>query len=160
MEIVNWFFDLFSTEEFSELFTIFILSIFKFGFGLFAAVVLDANIEHRIFVNLLGGLIGILKYTFFSAIIKHFYLKIRYRYSKPVKFTKWNRGIITFKKRFGIIGIALISPIIITIPIGIVLMLQITNKKWKIILFMFLSCILWAMIFFSLFHFFGFAVKF
>jgi hypothetical protein len=25
-------------------------------------------------------LIGILTYTFFSAIIKHFYLKIRYRY--------------------------------------------------------------------------------
>jgi hypothetical protein len=160
MEFVNWFIDLFSTEEFSELFAIFILSIFKFGFGLFAAVILDANIEHRIFVNLLGGLIGILTYTFFSAIIKHFYLKIRYRYSKPIKFTKWNRGIIRFKKRFGIIGIAIISPIIITIPIGIVLMLQLTNKKWKIILFMYLSCIMWALIFFSLFHFFGFAVKF
>ena len=142
------FFSMYPFEYWTEIFTIFFLSTVKFGFGLISAVYFEVEKPHAFIANILGGALGVYLYTFFGSIIKKTYLSIRYKKTTPKKFSKWNRAMIHFRKRFGMLGIALLSPVLLSIPVGVILAIQITNSKLKIFLFMFSGCLFWSLIFF------------
>lgn len=143
-------------NEWSQLVLIFFLSIVKYGFGLFSAVNSSLGFWQSLLTNLLGGAIGVWLFTFFGAHIKAWYFKWKYGEKLPRKFTKWNRFQIFLKDKFGLVGIAIFSPIILTIPVGVFLALQITDNKKKIFFFIFGGCLLWSWVFFLIDFFFEF----
>ncbi len=142
--------------QWSQILLIFFLSVIKYGFGLFTAVNSNVGLWQSILTNLVGGAVGVFLFTYFGAAIKTWWLRKKYGDSKPKKFTKWNRFQIFLKDRFGLVGIAIFSPIILTIPIGVILALQITNNKKKIFFFIYGGCILWSFAIFLIDYFFKF----
>lgn len=134
----------------SKLVTIFLLSIVKYGFGLFTAINLDTGIIPSIIANLAGGAIGLLLFINFGEWITRKYYEIKYRNRPYHRFNSWNKFLLKVRKNMGLVGIAFLSPILLTLPVGVMLALQITANKRKIFVYMFSACIIWSSIFFVL----------
>lgn len=101
-----------------------------------------------------SGLLGILTFMFLSTVILRFWhwlkeqLGIQRTKSKKV-FTKRSRMMVRIKSKYGLAGIALLSPIIISIPIGVFLAMRYFKNKKRVFLYMFSGVILWSLIFAS-----------
>lgn len=68
------------------------------------------------------------------------------KYSRKRKiFTKRNRRIVKIWKKYGLTGIAIVTPVIISIPIGTVIANSLENNKKKILFYMFLSILFWSL---------------
>lgn len=63
-----------------------------------------------------------------------------------------NRRIVWLWKHYGLIGIALFTPILLSIPIGTFIATRLVHNKKKIILYMFISVLFWSVLMASLFE--------
>ena len=137
-----------------------------------------------ILYSVIGGMLGVFVFTFFSdkihliwTIIKSKLkktfnanqnysepvadiekpIKIKYEYvnaNQPTRkvFTKRNRRLVILFKKYGLFGIALLTPILISIPIGTVVANSFEANKRKIFLYMFISILFWSTVMVSLFE--------
>jgi len=87
-------------------------------------------------------------------------LKIQYDYvekktdTKKV-FTKRSRSIVKIWKKYGLYGIAFLTPVILSIPIGTIIANSLVGNRKKIMLYMFVSLLFWStfmLILFESFH--------
>lgn len=60
-------------------------------------------------------------------------------------FTRRNRRIVKIWRSYGLTGIAIITPVILSIPIGTIVANSLEPNKKKIILYMFLSIVFWSL---------------
>lgn len=72
--------------------------------------------------------------------------------------TKFNRNVVRIKKRFGLIGIAVITPFV-GIPIGAYIAERFYKDKKRVIMYLSVAAIVWAIIFYFLLYFFYGAFK-
>lgn len=84
-------------------------------------------------------------------------VEIRYEYierseQKRRVFTKRNRRIVRIWKSFGLAGIAIITPVVLSIPIGTVIANSLESNKRRIIGYMFLSILFWSLLMTSIFE--------
>ncbi|MBE2246407.1 MAG: hypothetical protein IAE67_04065 [Candidatus Competibacteraceae bacterium] len=102
-----------------------------------------------------SGAFGILTFMFLStALLKAWewlMKKLGFRkHPKPKKiFTKKNRMLVRMKNKYGLPGIALLSPIIISIPVGTFLAVRYFRNKKKVFAFLLGGVIFWSLIFSS-----------
>lgn len=105
-----------------------------------------------------GAVFGTVLFTYlFAGILKWWdKLKDKYFASKHPKkiFTKFNRRVIRIKHRFGLTGIAILTPIFLSIPIGAFLAERFYKDKKKVIIYLSISGILWCFILYFIFLFF------
>lgn len=85
-------------------------------------------------------------------------LEIHYDYvekSAPVKkiFTPRTRRIVRLWTRYGLIGLAVLTPIILSIPIGTFFMTRLEKNKKRILFFMIISITCWSLLLTSIFQF-------
>ena len=84
------------------------------------------------------------------------HLEVKYNYleknQKQKIFTKSNRKIVKIWARFGLAGIALITPVILSIPIGTLIANSLVSDRRKIILYMFFSILFWSVLMTSMFE--------
>jgi hypothetical protein len=84
-------------------------------------------------------------------------VEIRYSYieeSKPKKriFTRRNRRIVRIWKSYGLIGLAALTPILFSIPIGTFMITRLEHNHKRILLYMFISVSCWSLILTSIFE--------
>lgn len=137
-----------------------------------------------ILYSVIGGMLGVFVFTFFSDKIHQAWLLIKFNfkrtfnsndnYSEPVAdvdipvkinynyidnkqeqkkvFTKRNRRLVTIFRKYGLLGIAFLTPVLLSIPIGTIVANSFEPKKRKIFLFMFISILFWSTLMVSLFE--------
>ncbi len=145
----------------SEFFAVFIASALKPGIaGIPTAVlVFGFNFFETLIVCSLGGITGSFFFSFLiDAVIKSFNKLISKIYpnrkSNKKKFTKVNRFIIIMKKRFGILGVSIIAPLFLSIPLGVFICLKFFGDRPKIIFWMSIFVVFWTIVlYFGLLHF-------
>lgn len=108
-----------------------------------------------------GGISGVLAFSFFSNYIFRAWdfiissLGFKVIQTKPKRrFTKASRIYTKIIKNYGLIGVALITPTIISIPVGTVLAIKLFPDKRKVIFTLSISVFLWSIILSSLLFFF------
>jgi hypothetical protein len=98
-----------------------------------------------------GGITGNVVFTYLSAAILkriHAYrVKRNLIHKKPI-FTPFNRRLMKIKQRFGLFGIAAITPLMLSTPLGAFLAERFFKKKKKIILYLSVSVIFWELVFY------------
>ena len=70
-------------------------------------------------------------------------------------FTKRNRKMVQFWRKFGLIGLAALTPVLFSIPLGTFFMTRLAKDKKRIIFYMFISVSFWSLLIttlFELFH--------
>jgi hypothetical protein len=104
--------------------------------------------------SLTAGICGNIAFTYMSAAILraiHNYRVRKHRIHSRKIFTPRNRQIIRIKNRFGLTGIAFISPMFLSIPLGTFIAERFFRDKKKIILYFTISEMFWVNILFLLF---------
>lgn len=136
-------------DEFLKILSVFVACIFIFvKVGVPTAVVLfKYNFVKVMAVTWTGGITGSVIFTYLSAgIIKgiHNYRVRKHKMHKRKTFTKGNRRIIRIKTRFGLAGIAFITPLI-SMPIGAFVAEKFYRDKKKVIIYLSASVIFWSL---------------
>ena len=137
---------LFSTVKFGLTFP---LAIMEYHLG-FMGTILWTNV---------GGLIGILIFAYLSKQLlylwrnhlvkffrKLFNIKNEHVKSKKI-FTKKNRRIVKIKSKYGLPGIALSTPILLSIPLGVFLTIRYFNHKKYKLLYLLAGNIIWSFLY-------------
>lgn len=124
--------------------TIFFACLFKFIAGPVLGAAAGFSLFEIVTVTVSGMMTTVFTITYLGDWFKSLWsLRIT---EKRKKFTPKTRRIIRIWKKFGILGIAFLTPIILT-PIGGTIVLTTFNvKKRKIFLYMMGSALFWALI--------------
>lgn len=129
------------------------MSSFKLMMGIpFALLVYGYSFHETVVMTSFGGILGVVVFTYFSEWIINMWNRFIKRTStnrdgkKKQIFSKRNRLIVKVKSKFGIMGIAFISPSFITIPIGTFILVRYFRNKKKIIVYESLSVVFWSVL--------------
>ncbi|WP_421764181.1 hypothetical protein [Ekhidna sp.] len=124
-------------------FTVYFLSGLKFVFGPTFGVANDLPVIAIIILTSLGMMTTIYLFTFFGEEIHSFFQ--RFRKNKKV-FTNKSRRFVKIWKKFGLKGLCLLTPLLLTPPGGGLLVNLIGAKKKDILKWMWISAVLWSTI--------------
>ena len=93
----------------------------------------------------IGGILGVMLFTFLSHKLND-WLK---SYSKKRKSYKFMRFLIKLRTSYGLVGVSILTPAILSIPLGCYLAKTFTKSDKKIVLYMSVSIILWGILIFG-----------
>ena len=107
--------------------------------------------ETLIYTNT-GGIIGAIVFFYFSAFLIRLWNRIwpeslRFHRKKRRIFTKSNRQFVSVKMKYGLFGIVLLSPVILSIPLGSFLTVKYYGIKTRNILWLIAGQIFWSLIY-------------
>lgn len=116
------------------------------------------NYSMALLTSCTGSVLGTVVFTYLSAGLLNWWDKLKDKWflSKSPKktFTKQNRRIISIKLRFGLMGIAILTPIFLSIPIGAFLAERFYKDKKKVIIYLGISAIVWSTFLYFIYLFF------
>lgn len=104
-------------------------------------------------ITTIGGVIGVIFFFYLSSIImiaiSRFTGRFKKEPSKPKKkrvFTWKNKLIVKVKREYGLIGLAALTPTILSIPVGTFLAARYFADQKKVITYLSASVIVWSVI--------------
>lgn len=161
-------------SEFVKIILIILLSSVKFAAGPPFAYYdqrYDFTFFETVIYSLIGGMLGVWIFTFFSLEIQFGidWVKKKFRkawsknpFGKPsvnqnegarIKiFSNKSRRFVKLWRKYGMFGVAFITPVIISIPVGTVILNLFEDNKQKIFIYMFFSILFWAVLMTSVFE--------
>ncbi|WP_246535237.1 hypothetical protein [Litoribacter ruber] len=127
--------------------TIYSFCLFKFIAGPILGTAAGFSIVEIVFVTVLGMMSSVIGFTYIGQ-------RLRIRYQQVFKpkrkiFTKNSRRVVKVWRNFGAIGVAAITPLVLTPIGGTIIMNSFGVKKEKIFTYMLVSSIFWALMFSS-----------
>lgn len=146
--------------SFFRILSLFLLTSVKFVVGVpatFAALQMSF-LELWIFASL-SGIFGVACFVFLSDWLFKIWDAIRMRYfpkknhTRKRVFTKKNRRFVTFVRKYGLVGLAILTPTLISIPVGTILARKFFTNRWKVFVYLSSSVILWAVTLSAILHF-------
>jgi hypothetical protein len=150
--------------EFFKILSAFLACALAFGkVGMPAAMVLFKYSFIKVFlVSVAGGITGNIVFVHLSAVIIkriHNYRARKGRIHRKKIFTRFNRFIIRVKKRFGLVGISVITPLLLSTPLGAFLAERFFKDKKKIIIYLSVSTVFWSITLYLLIRYFHDSMK-
>lgn len=126
----------------------------KFVIAPFEAERYGFNFKEAFIITTTGGVIGILAFTFIGDAIAFGWKKLIGLIKKPLmenekpkkKFTLTKKFIVRTKMRFGLWGLVITTPCIISIPIGTFVTHRFYRKKMRNVLLLIASLFIWSVI--------------
>ncbi|MCE6989208.1 hypothetical protein [Dyadobacter sp. CY323] len=118
-------------------------STLKFFGGPITGVILKLTWIETAICSAIGMMFSVLLLTYVGSGIQA--LIKRYRKSKPKKFTRTNRIAVNIWRKFGIIGIAFLTPPLFTPLFGPILAVAFKVPRGSIFLWMAISAIIWGL---------------
>ncbi|MDQ3047421.1 MAG: hypothetical protein M3R27_07730 [Bacteroidota bacterium] len=140
------------TQQIIEIIGVFLLSTVKFVFGgVPVALGLGFSFFKAVFVTSLGGCTGVIIFVYMSEwIMKRIKVRAankRLKFPHALRkniFTRKNKSIVKIKMKFGLLGIAFITPLLLSIPLGCFLAVRYFKDKPRIIAVMFGAILFWS----------------
>lgn len=140
-------------EEILKAIPVYLATMLKFIFGPVGGYTAGLNILTTILSTVGGMMTIVFAFTYSGNWLRQ---KVFSRFLKPGnKFSGNNKRFVTVWKKYGLAGVAVLTPIILTPIGGTILAVSSGSPKEKIIFYMFLSASFWAVIFSMAIYFFG-----
>jgi membrane protein DedA with SNARE-associated domain len=136
-----------------KILTIYMLTMLKFIFGPIGGYAARLNILITMLVTIAGMMTVVLVLTFSGTWFKEKFLSRFFR--KREKFSTKTKKFVTIWKKYGLFGVAALTPVILTPIGGTVLALSSGSSKNKIIYYMLISASVWSVILTAIIYFFG-----
>ncbi|MCB0397069.1 MAG: hypothetical protein KDD36_10465 [Flavobacteriales bacterium] len=133
--------------------TVFLMSTVKFAFAFPVAYGADLPFWWMFLSTTLGGITGVLIFGVLSDRITAWWVnrRISRNNGKPHKiFTRSNRRLVRIKTKYGLPGIAFLTPALLSIPVGTFLAIRYyRHEEKKAFLYLAISVIAWSLLFCS-----------
>jgi hypothetical protein len=138
--------------EFSKLIGLLLFSALKFFLAPSTAIIAGYNFGQTILITATGGVTGFLLFFKFGEILQSgFRLVIKAKARK--RFSKRNRLLVKLKSKYGLWGLALLTPCLLGIPLGAFLASAYYRKQKGVLWIFFVFIVFWSFIltYFSVF---------
>lgn len=144
---------------FWEILSLSLMAGFKYMVAVFMAFGYGWNMWYSISFAVLGGMLGVVVYIFFGSVLKQMIRSF---------FPGWVNGNSMEKRRVmiekvrnvaGLAGIALLTPVILTVPIGTLSAVGLGYPWPRIIVYMFVAFSFWSFLFFGLYDVLGIDIR-
>lgn len=139
-------------QEILRAIPVYFSSMLKFIFGPLGGYAAGLNLITTVLVTVAGMMTVVLLFTFFGEWIK---AKVFRRFRRRQVTRERAQKLENLWKRYGLVGVALLTPIILTPIGGTLLAVSSGGSKDKIIFYMFVSASFWAVVFTVAIYFFG-----
>ena len=131
-----------------------VIASIKFAIAPFEAERYGFNFKEAFLITTTGGITGILVFFLVGEVIAYGWRKMIRFFEKPLhkenkprkKFTWGRKFIIRTKLRFGLMGLVITTPVVISIPIGTIVIHRFYRKKIRNILLLVISLICWSLL--------------
>lgn len=132
-------------EEILKAIPVYLSSMLKFIFGPLGGFAAGLELLTTIIATVAGMMTVVLSFTYAGAwfrarVINRFF-------GKKKTFSQKSRKFVRIWKKYGLIGVAALTPVLLTPIGGTLLAISSGSPKEKIILFMLISASVWAVIF-------------
>ena len=127
--------------NFAKYISVIAISMLKFAGGPLTGLALKLTWVEAAVCSVVGMMLTVTLVTFSGDFLRRFFQK-----TKPKRFTKMTRFGVKIRQKFGLSGIALLTPILFTPPIGAALSVAFRYDKRAIILQMLISAMAWAVV--------------
>jgi len=143
-------------ETILKIVSVYFSSMLKFILGPVGGYAAGLNLVTTILTTVAGMMTVVLLFTFSGNWIRQ---NIIHRFfKKRSKFSVSNKKFVAIWSKYGLVGVAILTPLFLTPIGGTLLAVSSGSPKEKIIFFMFISAAAWSLIFSSAIYFFGNAV--
>jgi uncharacterized membrane protein len=120
------------------------------------ALGLGMSFIETLICNVGGGMLGVIVYLY----LWEFMSRLRQRYfpKKPfhgIRINSTRRFVVKFIRKYELIGVAILTPLILTPPIGTLVAAALEPDKWRIKRVMFFSFLGWTLCLYGIYSFFG-----
>ena len=130
--------------------SIYLLSMVKFIAGPTMGPASGLSWGETVLITVAGMMTSVLIFT-----SKGFKQRIPFLFGrKRKKFTKKNRRFVGIWRKYGLFGVAFLTPIIFTPIGGSILVSYLGGGRRKIIYYMLISAVFWSLVFSTIFYFF------
>jgi hypothetical protein len=131
------------TEEILKIIPIFFLTMLKVFFGPTLGYATGLHIITTILVTIGGMMASVTLFTFFGTWLREKIL-IRFQKKNQKKFTPNKRKLVSLWKKYGLVGVAVLTPLLLTPIGGTIVAVSFGSPKQKILLYMFISATIFA----------------
>ncbi|WP_375562890.1 hypothetical protein ACE193_10315 [Bernardetia sp. OM2101] len=131
-------------ERFIDYLVVFAMSMFKFIFGCVGGAVRGFSYFETVLITVLGMMTSVVIFTFFGIAIRNWFF-IAFKRKRKV-FSKRSRRIVKIWRKYGIIGVAFLTPVLFSPIVGTLISISFGERKERIFFHMLWSAILWAVI--------------
>lgn len=141
-------------DEFLRALPVYFSSMLKFAFGPLGGFVAKLHFLTTVFVSTAGMMTMVFLFTFFGDWInKNVFGRIRiFRRNKQ---NQTNPRLTAIWKKYGLMGVAFLTPLILTPIGGTLIAVSSGSPREKIIFYMFVSAAVWSLIFTGVVYFVG-----
>lgn len=139
-------------EEILKAIPVAVSSMFKFILGPLGGYAAGLHLVTTIVATVIGMMTSVVAFTFFGNWMRTTILS---RFFKSKKFSGSNRKFIGIWKKYGIAGVAALTPLFLTPIGGTILAVSFGTPRDKLLIAMLISAVAWAIIFSSAIYVFG-----
>lgn len=130
--------------QFAKYVSVIIASTIKFIGGPLTGIALGLPWLETALCTTLGMMVSVVIVTYAGVALQA--LLQRYRPQRPKRFTKRTRLAVKIWKRSGLLGIAFLTPLILTPIGGTALAVSFRVNRYQLLLYMLISAALWAVV--------------
>lgn len=140
-------------QELIKAIPVYFSSMVKFIFGPIGGYLVHLNMLTTILVTVAGMMTAVFAFTFFGTWLRAKIIDRFYKNKK--KFSVRNRRFVHIWKKYGMVGIAFLTPILLTPIGGTLLAVGFGAPRDKLIIYMFMSASFWSVLFTFIIYMFG-----
>ncbi len=137
--------------ELVKLASVYLFSMFKFVLGPATGVLAELNFFTTVILTIAGMMTSVTLFTFLGEYVRVWYFK-KFQKKDSRVFTRKKRTMVRVWRRFGMIGVAMLTPVILSPIGGTIIAVSFGEDKWRIFIYMLLSSILWSLILSVIFY--------
>ena len=132
-------------DELLRAIPVFFFTMIKFIFGPLGGYIAGLNLVTTVLTSVAGMMFAVVLFTYFGEFLRN---KIFARFVNRTKnFSERRRNFVKFWRRYGLAGVAALTPILLTPIGGTLLAVSFGAPKNRIIFFMFVSAAIWSLVF-------------
>ncbi|HEY8937053.1 MAG TPA: hypothetical protein VIM65_17620 [Cyclobacteriaceae bacterium] len=139
-------------ETILKITSVYFASMLKFIFGPVGGYAAGLNLITTVLTTVAGMMTIVVLFTFGGNWLRQNVLS---KFSRKSKFHISNKRFVTIWKKYGLVGVAILTPLILTPIGGTILAISSGSPKDKIIVYMFISAAAWSLIFSGTIYIFG-----
>jgi hypothetical protein len=140
-------------EELAKAIPVYFSSMLKFIFGPLGGYVAGLNIVTTILTTVAGMMTVVLGFTFFGDFLRDKVFKSFFQNRR--KFSDRNRKFVRLWRKYGLVGVAALTPVLLTPIGGTLLAVSFGTPRNRLIFAMFVSASVWSVFLTGVIYFFG-----
>lgn len=120
----------------------------------------DYNFGESMILAVTGGMMGVIFFGYTRDALKMLWYKYigKSKSNKQFRVNWRTRLIVRIRQRFGLAGIAFLTPIVLTVPVGTMIALSMYRSKPKVFAYMLVSFTFWSLLLIGAYQLTGFDI--